>query len=291
MVNLDPRELQTTAASLGDPIEVGFAFVDAWRQLHYAAQIAAEVGKSWAAPQADDSHSNFEWRDGFLLGARVAAQRPFRAALRAQDLGLRLVADDGAVLAARALAGTTIDEATNWVRAQAALFAGEGARQSAIPAPDLPPHPVASGARFEVGDRAAFAALARLLGGADALLRSIATGLPGASPVRVWPHHFDMATLFALSPGATIGAGLAVPDASETSGYWYVSPWMERPPAAGAASWPPLAHGRWIGNGALSMAALPLGALAGIEKPEERAQALALFFGEAIAIVEANLRS
>jgi hypothetical protein len=246
--------------------------VDAWRQLHYAAQVAAEVGKSWAPPQADDSHSNFEWRDGLLAGALVPAPRPFRAILHAEDLALRLVAEDGAVLAARMLAGATLHDAVGWVREQAALFAGTGARQPAAPAPDLPAHPIAAGAAFALHDREACAALVRLLGGADVVLRTLAAEVGHASPVRIWPHHFDTATLIAPDPGCTIGAGLAVPDATSASGYWYVSPWSAQPVS------PPL-----------QIATLPLDAWARIEKPDERNRALAQFLGDAIATGARNL--
>ena len=287
---LDLRALEAAATSLGDAIPITPSLIDAWRQLHHAAQIAAEVGKSWAVPQPDDSHSNFEFRDGFLIGAPILAARPFRAALRAQDLGLRLVAEDGTVLAARMLAGAAVFEATAWVRAQAALYAGEEQRQPAVSVPDLPAHPVATGAPFALHDRDACAALARLLAGADAVLRAVAMGVPGASSVRVWPHHLDIATLVTLSPARTIGVGLAVPDALEASGYWYVSPWSAQPPAASATSWPPLAQGRFEGRGgALRMAVLPLGSCASIEKDEERSRAIALFLAEAVAISAKNL--
>jgi hypothetical protein len=272
MQRIDPARLEAVAAALGDAIPIAPPLVAAWRQLHHAAQIAAEVGKSWAVPQPDDSHSNFEWRDGSLVGASVPAPRPFRAALRAQDLALRLVAEDGAVLAARMLAGATVAEASSWVRAQAALFAGSGERQPAVAAPDLPDHPVAHGAPFALHDRDAAAALVRLLGCADAVLRAIAAAAPSAPPVRIWPHHFDMAALIAPDPDRSIGVGLAVPDATEASGYWYVSSWSARPR-----------------GDALPMATLALDAWARIEKRDERSRTLAAFLADSIAARAAQL--
>lgn len=266
MQRIDPSRLEASAAAIGDAIPVTSPFVDAWRQLHYAAQVAAEVGKSWASPQSDDSHSNFEWRDGFLAGALVPAPHPFRAMLRAEDLALRLVAEDGAVLTERMLAGATLNESLSWMRAQAAQFAGTGARQQAVAAPDLPAHPVADGAVFARRDRDACVALVRLLGGADAVLRAIAADIAPTSSVRIWPHHFDIATLIAPDPARTIGAGLAVPDATSASGYWYVSPWSAQPVT------PPL-----------QIATLPLDGWARIDAREERSRALANFLVEEIA--------
>ena len=242
--------------------------------------------------QADDSHSSFGWRDGSLFGVAVPAARPFRAALRARDLELALVDEQGAALARRALHGATLDEAMAWVRGAAERAAGEPPRQAAVPAPDLPPHAVAKGGRFAL-DPSSFAGLARLLGGAHAILAEIAAQLGGGA-VRVWPHHFDMATLAAVeargaAPAKTIGVGLATPDAVAASGYWYVSPWAESPPAA-APRWPALAHGRWFERGgSLWMGALPLDEIASLRGAPERCQAVVGFLADAVEASRAAL--
>lgn len=260
-------------------------FIDAWRQLHHAAQLASEVGKAWATPRADDSHSAFGWHDGELLGASVAASIGFRAGLRVHDLALRLVAGDGAELASQPLDGMQVADGMRWIRGEVEQLAGPP-RQPAVPAPDLPRHPVAKGAPFAVRP-AELAALAHLLGGADALLRAIAGS---GSPVAIWPHHFDMATLLELAPQRTIGAGLAVPDALEPSGYWYVSPWAAEPPEPNASIWPALAHGRWVERGgALRMAALPLAAWGALGDARERRAALAGFLATSLDASASNL--
>jgi hypothetical protein len=281
---LDAGELAAVCAFAEARIEPTPGLIDAWRQVHYAAQVASEVGKAWAAPQPDDSHSSFTWQDGRLVGAWVQAPRRFRAALGAADLELSLVDEGGRALARRGLDGTTLPEAMAWVRSAAERASGEGPRQAALPAPDLPPHPVAEGARFSAGGRAA-EDVARLLAGADAVLRATARAL-GGGDVRCWPHHFDIATLVALGeragePVKTLGVGLAVPDALEASGYWYVSPWARD--ATPGRSWPPLRHGRWIDRGGpLLMAALSLDSLAALPGGPARPAALASFLADAI---------
>lgn len=265
------------------------AFLDAWRQLHHAAQLASEVGKAWGEPRADDSHSSLAWRGGALVGPVIAAPRPFRAELRPRELTLSLVGEDGVLLAARSLVGARFAEAMQWTRAQAGIAAGEPARHASVPAPDLPPHPVAEGAAFRVASKASFAALADLLDGADRVLGAVAAALPDASPVRVWPHHFDMATLAVITPDRTLGVGLAVPDGIEPGGYWYVSPWAASPPARSALEWTALAQGRWIARGALSMAVLPLGAWSALAGADARAAALGRFLHEACSSAAANL--
>lgn len=67
-----------------------------------------------------------------------------------------------------------------------------------------------------------------------------------ASPVRCWPHHFDLATLITLparNAGATgyIGAGLSPGDQYYDEPYFYVSVRPEPDPAA-LPSLPMLGH-------------------------------------------------
>jgi len=286
---LDRSRLVVAASAFARPVMPSAALLDAWRQLHYAAQVASEVGKAWAPPQADDSHSSFGWQDGCLVGAWAPAARRFRASLRARDLELALVDEAGTALARRALSGSKLDEAMAWVRDAALRAAGGPARQPAAPAPELPPHPIAAGAPFAL-EPAPFAELARLLAAANTVLCEVAKPL-GAGAVRVWPHHFDMAALAAVEErrGAatkTLGVGLATPDAIAGAGYWYASPWAAREPAS-ALRWPPLECGRWIERGAaLRMAALPLDELAAAAAGPA---ALAGFLADAVAACRASL--
>ncbi len=287
---LDLPILEAAASAAGHAaVRLDDAFRDAWRQLHYAAQAASEVGKSWAVPRADDSHSSFVWHGTALLGERVRATHAFRAALDVPSLALSLRDDAGAELAVHPLEGDTLAGAIAWSRAEAERHGGP-ARQPSVPAPDLPPHPIADGARFARGDGTRFAALAALLGGAAALLGEVARQLAIAEPARVWPHHFDMAVLAALGTDRTIGVGLAVPEARVASGYWYVSPWAADAASRGAARWPALPHGRWLDRGGpLRMAVLPLDAWAALPTGAARGAALARFLAEGFAASRAAL--
>lgn len=53
---------------------------------------------------------------------------------------------------------------------------------------------------------------------------------PRASAVRVWPHHFDIATLITLDDGdaeraRSVGVGLSPGDGGIPQPYFYVTPW------------------------------------------------------------------
>jgi hypothetical protein len=58
---------------------------------------------------------------------------------------------------------------------------------------------------------------------------------PGPSPVRCWPHHFDIATYVSLETGGAetargIGIGMSPGDESSDHPYFYVNPWPHLDP-------------------------------------------------------------
>jgi hypothetical protein len=88
---------------------------------------------------------------------------------------------------------------------------------------ELPPHPVASGAAFDASDAFAFGELGRWFGNAALALGRVAREVKGASDVRVWPHHFDIATLVTYAGGKSTGAGLEPGDSYYAEPYFYVN--------------------------------------------------------------------
>ncbi len=73
-------------------------------------------------------------------------------------------------------------------------------------------------------------------------LERVAAGHKRASPVRVWPHHFDMAVLIPVGRkrgknAQSVGLGLAPDDAVSPVPYFYAAPWP--PPHADQLGEPP----------------------------------------------------
>ena len=66
---------------------------------------------------------------------------------------------------------------------------------------------------------------------ADLVIKSVIQSTHGSSPVRCWPHHFDIASLITLDPDVdaeqarSIGVGLSPGDGSYDQPYFYVTPW------------------------------------------------------------------
>lgn len=225
--------------------------VNARLQLHWAVQVAAAVGKQLLPKQPDFSQQSFEWseRTGALVQGPVEAARPFRSALKLAELSLSLLDRLGSPIAELPLSGRTLDDAYAWLQGEVErLLAGKLAEPLERPGAEMPAHPVGSGRRFALADSGPFAELARWFADADRLLREVQRMTPGASPVRCWPHHFDLATLITVAAGETpesaktVGVGLSPGDGGRPAPYFYVTPWPyppspPLPPLAGGGAW------------------------------------------------------
>ena len=181
--------------------------VEARLQLHWAAQPAAAVGKLLVPHQPDYGEQSFSWSHGArcLAQGLVTAPTPCRAALRPSPPALLILAEDDRVLRQLPLGGRTLDEAYAWLGTQLEqLLERQLPGKLDRPGPEgLPAHAVAAGARFDDADDEAFAELGRLFANADRALAAWAGTVAGASAVRCWPHHFDIATLAPAGPLAT----------------------------------------------------------------------------------------
>ena len=221
--------------------------VEARLQIHWAAQAVAAVGKQLLPHQPDFSEQSFQWLEGprALAQGMVDANRPFRSAIRLASPSLLLLDGNGEILRELPLEGRTLEEAYGWVETEVEALLGRPLAQPLERPEGMPEHPVTGGAPFSFRDLAAPAELARYFADADRLLRGLQDRNPGASPVRCWPHHFDIAILIALDPGAdpetarSIGVGLSPGDGGRPEPYLYVLPWPkpdgELPPLDGGA--------------------------------------------------------
>lgn len=248
--------------------------------LHHALQLASAPAATLAPPAPDDSHTSFSWSPQLraLMGPVVEGQR---AGLRLEDSALLVVATERPPTSF-ALEGRTRGEALAWLE----RHYGATLR---LPTHELPSHAVASGGRFppaEAGHRL----LARWFAGAAEILERFRGLQPGASAVRCWPHHFDIATLVPLIAGdasKTIGVGLSPGDGSYDQPYWYVTPWPYPP----AGPRPPLPHGgRWHEQGWVG-AVLRQAAPPDADGPPELARDAAVFLLEAFAVCRTLLES
>ncbi len=218
---------------------------------HWAAQIPASLSSLLDA-EADYSHTNLLWNPTHhaLQSRPVTTQdgRSIRAGLRLGSLSIS-VASGGVVEDEYLLRSRTLQSGQQWLIdvLEDRGLVGDLTR----PQHDLPQAPAGDGVAFEA-DGTALAALEAWVSNAALVLEPFAKDI-GAGELRGWPHHFDLAALKELTPGAmgegapSINVGFSPGDDSFDCPYFYVTPWPR--PAAGVAlpALPP--QGKWHTEG------------------------------------------
>jgi hypothetical protein len=258
------------------------AVAEARKQAHWAAQWPSRAARANLPAVQDDSHSSLAWDEKHY----VVTCQPLAGGLRVGlDIsGLRLVSTaDKEVFP---LAGAADSDAGAWVDA---LLVRNGLKRATAA---KVPYEIERVSYTNV-DSAALAQLSRWFSAASAALEALraknAALRPGPSPVRLWPHHFDIATLVALEEGddeytRSIGVGLSPGDGYYAQPYAYVSPWPKLDPAKLP---PPPAGGHWHTKDFVALVA-SADELAGLGDPDE---ALARFMDHAFEVVHGSLHA
>ena len=236
------------AAALGDPRALGPARSVA----HACVQFLFRTARANVAPVPDGSHGSLTWD----RATRRFQTRPLSpggpvASLELPSLMLSVTAD-GTTPETLQLSSSDEVLALDWLDA---TLAGRGLKKAGpvrIPY-DLPP---------DVADRLVYepvpdlTALAAWYSFAQAALSSLVARIEGdglhPSPIRVWPHHFDIAIYLALEnnnpdpeTARGVGIGLSPGDESYPQPYFYVNPW----PVPKGALPDPVAPGHWHREG------------------------------------------
>lgn len=221
-------------------------------------------------------------RGKVVTTALGAGPRPLRAALSLREMVLLVLGEDEVLHDGLPLPGRTQEEAREWLEATVARLGGGEAPLEA-PSHPAPSHPLLDEeARYAEQGEEARIELGRLFAAGQDALGAVQRGRPDWGPLRLWPHHFDLATLRPLDPDGgqearSIGAGLA-PGGPGEEPYLYVLPWP--PPADDAA----LRAGRWTREGFVG-ARLDLGQVLEAH-PLERGEQVEEFLEGAIAACE-----
>jgi hypothetical protein len=225
--------------------------VESRLQLHYAIQFIAATGAALAEPLPDYSHTSLAWHPVLkvFVSSLIRAAKPFQMTLDPVSLTLILLDQQSEAIAALPLPGQTMATGLAWLQQEVSQLGADGNKIAFLdyPPDDFPDHPLAHGAAFDTSQIAALSELTNYYANTKPLLQAIIATTEDATATRIWPHHFDMATLIML-PGMkngsplTVGVGLSPGDASYNEPYWYVSPY----PYPDAVSLPALGgHGFW----------------------------------------------
>ena len=193
------------------------SFSDTRQQLHWAAQAAAGVGRTLLSPKPDDSHQSFEWSDQYQAIVQGPVEGRYRSGIRMRDMTLLLIDDKTESKQEFPMHAHTLDEGFHF-------YEERFGKMLARPEEGIPTHKVANGAVF-TPQHDDLDSIASQYSNANAILQRYRANHPGASEVRLWPHHFDIATLIPLGGDRTIGAGYVAGDTQYPQPYWYVTPY------------------------------------------------------------------
>jgi hypothetical protein len=210
-------------------------------QTHWAVQLVAVFGDAFVEPRPDDSHSSMGWDSDARAFMGERTPQGWRASLTPATSTLALLDDRGVEQASLPLHGLTLQAGLTWMAETfTSLRGAPHAKPLKLREYELPPHDVATGATFRRASSGPYEELARWYGNAARFCDAVRTSTSGASPVRCWPHHFDIATLVTLDReepdperARSIGFGMTPGDDSYAEPYFYLNPWP--PPEAQTA--------------------------------------------------------
>jgi hypothetical protein len=169
--------------------------------------------------------------DDYLLVSQQPANRPFRAGIRISDASLVVLDEQGSIDREFALDGSTLEQGYAWLVSAIGENPEAGPEILTRPSHAMPELEAGEGAPFSFDNPVALEELKRWYRNGEYILQWVAGQEEEASPVRCWPHHFDIATLFVLDPekssdeARSIGVGVIPGDASYHEPYVYVTPW------------------------------------------------------------------
>jgi hypothetical protein len=265
---------------------IGFGRLrEARLQAHHAVQWLARAARAFVPPRPDDGHTNLGWDDALDGFTTYPLEGELSLGLRISDLNLRTVGANGQQ--SFALDGHADVDARRWLGERLGAHGLDASALDAKSPYEIPAHAVGRGGAYEASKlsepltelAAWFANAHRALGRTH---DQMIARKPAPSPVRTWPHHFDMATLSLLETASaeharSINAGFSPGDEHYGEPYFYVSPYPYPDPGK-LPSLPPLGH--WHVRG-FTAAIAPASRI--IERPDPQAGTEA-FLDEAVAV-------
>ena len=201
-------------------------------QLHWAAQIVSAFGNALLDPQPDDSQSNLGWVDSLGALCSHPTSDGWSIGLRLADLTLLFLTPHNTIQKEFGLSGQTLQQGFEWLAST--YFKVSGAtppKPFALREYDMPSHPVGKNAFFQLNHGAPFQELHHWYANAHQVLFTVSGKWKEASPIRCWPHYFDIATLVSITlpqnsgSTGTVGCGMSPGDASYAEPYFYVTVW------------------------------------------------------------------
>lgn len=197
-------------------------------ETHHAAQWLARATRAYCTPVPDDSHTSLTWDSNAALLVTQNITPTLALGLRFNPLSI--VAMNDKANESLSLFDRTEKDIRAWFND---LLKEHQLDPSKFDAPGpytLPKHPLDSGLAYGLATKESFDELERYFHNATVLFETVKKTQTPTSPVRCWPHHFDIATLISLDTNVgeharSIGVGMSPGDDTYTEPYFYISPW------------------------------------------------------------------
>lgn len=207
--------------------------IDAARAIsHAAVQLPSLAARANLAEPPDDSHASLQWHPelGALVGLPLDAEGRFRLGV-SFSTGDFLWLDGETAVTTIALGEVDALGAQDWCDARLAQAGLNKTGDATLPYA-LPPVNFSDIKLPGMADalRALGACYGQAYEGLTALVKAHAHRAVSPPAIRCWPHHFDLAVLFALEDGdpesaQSVGIGLSPGDGNYGEPYFYCSPW------------------------------------------------------------------
>src|SRR5436190_696696 len=167
-------------------------------QAHYAAQWLGRMGSAFIPPQPDYSHTGIIWNDALVGFTTGAMKDETRLGLRITDLTFVFLNKAGERTSSYPLNGHSDRDIRQWLDEQLGARGMEARLLDQTSPYEIPAHAIAKGAPYSVPEiSGCLHELADWFANAQSALDGIRQQMIGrsrsASPMRCWPHHFDLA--------------------------------------------------------------------------------------------------
>ena len=203
--------------------------------LHHAAQMIAYTGKHLISEEPDDSHTSAVWipEKNLLAGQPIkTVSTELRVALHYPTLVLMVTDNELNELGSFEMNGKTKPEVLAWLKNQLGELGVDVNKLTDKIHFEIPSHQVETGGVYPFDQPELFAELAAYRTDGHLVLDHFAGQFETASPVLVWPHHFDEGSYIPLESEngevvTSVSIGLAVPDSYYDTPYFYVTAWKK----------------------------------------------------------------
>ncbi len=214
-------------------------------------QFIALTGKYLIEQRPDDSHTGLSWDQDLsaFVGEPIIRNTGYFIALSPSKLELSIRDQAKNIIDSKNLDKNTRDSILIWLKSALKETGIDSDNLSLQMHYEIPDHPIAHGQNFEFKKPEYFSVLSDIYANAAHVLSVVQQTIKSSSPVRCWPHHFDIAMLLTLDPekdaeqARSIGLGMSPGDATYAEPYFYITPWpypeksAELPDLDGSGFW------------------------------------------------------